>query len=387
MKERELPKRTAAFVRSVTKPGKYGDQHGLILRVRPSGSKAWIWRGTVNGKRRDLGLGRYPYVSLAEARAKAFEYRKVAMDGGDPALLRSGAVPTFATATEAVIALHAGRWKSSTTADDWRSSLGTYVLPAIGSMRVDEITSADVMDCLSPIWNAKPETARRVRQRVARVMRWAMAQGYREDNPAGDAVLAALPKQERRQNHHRALPHREVAAAVRMVRAATHVDQTVRLAFEFAVLTAARSGEVRGALWSEIDLKAATWTIPAGRMKGGREHRVPLSGPVLELLAEARRYSDSLLVFPRRTGEQIPAWMLGKLLGRVGIDSTLHGMRSSFRDWCGEASVAREVAEACLAHRVGNAAEQAYARSDLLERRRELMEAWAQYAATDSVSR
>jgi len=382
-----LPKRTAAFVRSVTKPGKYGDQHGLILRVQPSGSKAWIWRGTVNGKRRDLGLGRYPYVSLAEARAKAFDYRKVALDGGDPVTLRADGVPTFARAAETVIALHAGRWKSSTTEEDWRSSLGTYVLPAIGSMRVDEITTADVLDCLSPIWNAKPETARRVRQRIARVMKWAIAQGYRQDSPAGDAVLEALPRQERRQKHHRALPHREVAAAVRKVRAATHVDPTVRLAFEFVVLTAARSGEVRGALWSEIDLETAIWTIPAGRMKGGRGHRVPLSGPVLEVLTEARLYSDCPLVFPRQTGGQIPAWMLGKLPGRIGIDSTLHGMRSSFRDWCGEAGVAREVAEACLAHRVGNAAEQAYARSDLLERRRQLMAAWAQYAAPDRVSR
>ena len=382
-----MPKRTAAFVRSVNKPGKYGDLHGLILRVQPSGSKAWIWRGTVNGKRRDLGLGRYPYVSLAQARQQAFEYRTVALEGGDPTLLRSGAVPTFATAVEKVIALHAGRWKNSTTEGDWRSSLGTYVLPAIGSMRVDEITTADVMDCMAPIWNTKPETARRVRQRVARVMRWTMAQGYRQDNPAGDAVLAALPKQERRQKHHRALPHRDVAAAVGKVRVATHIDPTVRWAFEFVVLTAARSGEVRGARWSEIDFETATWRIPAGRMKGGREHRVPLSGPVMEVLTEARRYSDSSLVFPRRTGGQIPAWMLGKLPGRVGIDGTLHGMRSSFRDWCGETGVAREVAEACLSHRVGSAAEQAYARSDLLKRRRELMEAWAKCAAPDKASR
>ena len=203
-----MPKRTAAWVRSVTKSGKYGDLHGLILRVQPSGAKAWIWRGTVHGKRRDLGLGRYPYVSLAEARAKAFEYRKVALDGGDPATLRADGVPTFARAAETVIALHAGRWKSSTTEDDWRSSLGTYVVPAIGSMRVDEITTADVMNCLVPIWNTKADTARRVRQRVARVMKWAIAQGYRQDNPAGDAVLEALPKQERRQKHHRALAHR-----------------------------------------------------------------------------------------------------------------------------------------------------------------------------------
>ncbi len=375
-----MPKRTAAWVRSVTKPGKYGDQHGLILRVQPSGSKAWIWRGTVNGKRRDLGLGRYPYVTLAEARARAFEYRKVALDGGDPVTLRAGGVPTFARAAETVIALHARGWKSSTTEGDWRSSLGTYVLPAIGSMRVDEITSADVMNCLIPIWAVKADTARRVRQRIARVMQWTIAQQYRQDNPADDAVLQALPKQERRQKHHRALPHREVAAAVAKVRAATQIDPTVRAAFQVVALTATRSGEVRGARWSEIDLAAKVWAIPAERMKGGREHRVPLSGPVLEVLAEARRHSDgSPLVFPRKTGGEIPAWMLGKVPGRVGIDATVHGLRSSFRDWCGETGVAREVAEACLAHRVGSAAEQAYARSDILERRREVMEAWARY--------
>lgn len=374
-----MPKLTAAFVRGVTKAGKYGDQHGLILRVQPSGSKQWIWRGTVNGKRRDLGLGGYPYVSLAEARAQAFDYRKTARKGDDPTALRSGGVPTFARAAETVIVLHAGKWKSATTEQDWRSSLGTYVLPAIGSKRVDEITTADVMNCLVPIWNDKAETARRVRQRVARVMRWAIAQGHRQDNPAGDALLAALPKQGRPPKHHRALPHPSVAAAIATVRA-SEVDPTVRLAFEFSVLTAARSSEVRGARWSEIDFDSATWVIPAARMKGGREHRVPLADRALDVLAEARGYSDGgPLVFPRRVGGEIPRWMLGKLPGRVNIDGTLHGMRSSFRDWCGENGVAREVAEACLSHLVGNAAELAYSRSDLLERRREVMEAWGRY--------
>ena len=187
-----MPKRTAAWVRSVTKAGKYGDLHGLILRVQPSGSKAWIWRGTVGGKRRDLGLGRYPYVSLAEARAQAFEYRKAALEGGDPTTLRSGSVPTFTTAAEEVIALYAGKWKPGGKSEgQWRQSLATYVLPAIGSKRVDEVTSGDVMDCLAPIWNSRPETAKRVRQRIAAVMKWAIAQGYRQDNPAGGAVTAA----------------------------------------------------------------------------------------------------------------------------------------------------------------------------------------------------
>ena len=254
------------------------------------------------------------------------------------------------------------------------------MLPGIGSKRVDEVTTADVMDCLSPIWTSKPETARRVRQRIAAVMKWAIAQGYRQDNPAGDAVVAALPKQNGAKKHHRALPHRAVGDAVAKVRESCGVYATVRLAFEFLVLAAARSGEVRGAVWSEINLEEATWVIPAGRMKAAREHRVPLSGRAVEVLAAARQHSDgSGFVFPAESGGEIPSWVLTKLPVRLDLGGTLHGMRSSFRDWCGETGVAREVAEACLAHRVGSAAEQAYARSDLLERRRHLMEAWARY--------
>ena len=375
-----MPKRTAAWVRSVSTPGKYGDQHGLILRVQPSGSKAWIWRGTVNGRRRDLGLGRYPYVSLAQARQQAFEYRKAAHEGIDPTTLRDGAVPTFASAAEAVIALYAGKWKPGGKSEgQWRSSLDTYVLPSIGSMRVDEVTSADVMDCLSPIWTNRPETAKRVRQRIAAVMKWAIAQGHRPDNPAGDAVTAALPKQAGARKHLRALPHRDVADAIEQIRQAnTHAP--LRLAAEFAIITAVRSGEVRGAVWDEVDLDTGLWTIPGDRMKAGRQHRVPLSAQAIDLLAQAREHStQSGLAFPSKTGGQIPSWALAKLISSLGIQGTLHGMRSSFRDWCGETGAVREVAEACLAHRVGSAAEQAYARSDLLERRRELMNAWAQY--------
>ena len=379
-----MPKLTAAFVRSVTKAGKYGDLHGLMLRVQPSGSKQWIWRGTVAGKRRDLGLGGYPYVTLAEARAKAFEYRKTARGGDDPARLHTDGVPTFSAAAEAVIALHAGKWKPGGKSEgQWRSSLANYVTPLIGTKGVDEITTADVMGCLAPIWTTKAETAKRVRQRISAIMKWAIAEGYRSDNPAGGAVVAALPKQNGAKKHHRALPHSRVGGAVAKVRNASGVHPTVRLAFEFLVLTAARSAEVRGAAWSEIDLDTATWVIPAGRMKAAREHRVPLSGRAVQVLAEARRYSDaSSWVFPAQSGGEIPSWVLTKLPVRLNLDGTLHGMRSSFRDWCGETGVAREVAEACLAHRIGSAAEQAYARSDLLARRRQLMEAWAQYLTT-----
>jgi integrase len=375
-----LPKLTAARVRSETRPGKYGDQHGLILRVQPSGSKAWIWRGTVNGRRRDLGLGRYPYVSLAQARQQAFDYRKAAQDGIDPTTLRDGAVPTFASAAEAVIALYAGKWKPGGKSEgQWRSSLATYVLPAIGSMGVDEVTSGDVMDCLTPIWASRPETAKRVRQRIAAVMKWAIAQGHRPDNPAGDAVTAALPKQSSARKHLRALPHRDVTDAIERIRQAKAYP-TVRLAAEFAIVTAVRSGEVRGAVWDEIDLDTGLWTIPGERMKAGRQHTVPLSDRAIDVLAGARGCSSgSGLVFPSKSGGEIPSWALAKLISSLGIEGTLHGMRSSFRDWCGETGAVREVAEACLAHRVGSAAEQAYARSDLLQRRRELMDAWAAY--------
>ena len=291
-----------------------------------------------------------------------------------------GAVPTFAAATEAVITLYAGKWKPGGKSEgQWRSSLGTYVLPAIGSMRVDEVTSADVMDCLSPIWNSRPETAKRVRQRIAAVMKWAIAQGHRQDNPAGDAVTAALPKQSGARRHLRALPHRDVAGAVVRIRQA-NAHAPLRLAAEFAIVTAVRSGEVRGAAWDEIDLDTGLWTIPGERMKAGRQHRVPLSARAVAVLAEARQYSSgSGLVFLSSSGGEIPSWALAKLISSLGIEGTLHGMRSSFRDWCGETGAVREVAEACLAHRVGSAAEQAYARSDLLQRRRDLMDAWAEY--------
>ena len=365
----------------MTKAGKYGDQHGLILRVQPSGSKQWIWRGTVNRKRCDLGLGGYPYVGLAEARAQAFEYRKAARQGNDPSALRSDAVPTFSRAAETGIAFHAGKWKPGGKSEaQWRSSIEAYVLPAIGSKRVDEITTSDVMACLTPMWTTKAETAKRVRQRISAIMKWAIAEGHRPDNPACDAVVAALPRHGGARKHHPAVPHAEVADAVATVRG-SNASATVRLAFEFLVLTAARSGEVRGARWSEIDLKGATWTIAGERMKTNREHRVPLSKAALEVLAEAGRYSDNGLMFPSNSGDQIATWVLPKLITRLHIDGTIHGMRSSFRDWCGETGVTREVAEACLAHRIGSAAEQAYARSDLLERRRQLMEAWGKYVS------
>ena len=380
-------KLTAAFVRTVDRPGKYGDQHGLILRVLPSGGKQWIWRGTVCGRRCDRGLGGYPYVSLAEARQAAFDHRKLARAGGDPAALRAGrSVPTFAAAVETVIEIHAAGWKDGgKSAAQWRASLRDYAMPRLGRRRVADISTADVMAVLLPIWNDKRETARRVRQRIGAVMKWAIAEGHRDDNPAGEAIGAALPKNGVVRQHQRALPHAEVGAALDKVRRSDAGRATV-LAFEFLVLTASRSGEVRLARWDEIELEAAVWVVPAQRMKAKREHRVPLSGRGLEVLAEAQKLADgSGLVFPSLTGKALSDSTLSKLCRENAIGCVPHGMRSSFRDWAAECSNApREVCELALAHVNSDRVEAAYRRSDLFEHRRQLMETWANYLQAET---
>ena len=341
-----------------TGPGVYGDQHGLRLRVyesrkRKSISKHWIWRGTVNGVRRDVGLGAFPYVSLAEARQKAFEHRKISWAGGDPvALKRRPDVPTFAEAVETVIAIHREGWKDAGKSEkQWRASLRDYAMPRLGRRRVDQITTADVMAVLIPHWHTKNETMRRVRQRIGAVMKWAVAQGYRGDNPAGDAISAALPKNGSVRRHQRALPFTEVGAALAKVRTSGAHGLTA-LAFEFLVLTACRSGEVRLATWDEVDFESATWTVPANRMKAKRDHRVPLSARALQVLEEARAFEDgSGLVFPSPRARAISDNTISKLLRELGIEAVPHGFRSSFRDWAAECSDApREVCELALAH-------------------------------------
>ena len=377
----------ARFAATVTKPGRHGDGNGLYLVVKPSGSKSWVIRTVVRGRRCDIGLGGYPLVSLAEARAAAFDNRKLARAGGDPlALKRRPDIPIFEDAARTVIEIHKPTWRDGgKSAGQWEASLRQYAFPRLGAKRVDTITTADVMAVLLPIWTAKAETARRVRQRIGTIMKWAVAQGYRDDNPAGDAIGAALPKANGARRHFRAVHHSEVGDVIRAVRE-SQASLASRLAFEFLVLTAARSGEVRGAAWSEIDMDAATWTIPGERMKGGREHRVPLSDRALAVLQEARDLDDgSGLVFPAPAGRKpMSDSTLSKLLRERGVDAVPHGFRSTFRDWCSEAAQApREVAEACLAH-VVRGVEGAYARSDLLDRRRRLMDRWAAYLASDA---
>ena len=382
---------TALFVRQVSAPGRYCDGNGLHLRVDPSGARRWEQRLVIRGRQRTLGLGGASLVPLAEAREKALANRKIARAGGDPTeVLRKVEVPTFEAAAAAVIDLHRPTWRNAKHAAQWEATLRAYVYPHLGKRPVSDIHTADVLNVLSAIWHDKPETARRVRQRLSTVMKWAVAQGYRPDNPAGDAIGTVLPKHKGTgKRHHRALPYGEVAGAIELA-CTSGASMAVKLAFEFLVLTAARSGEVRLMTWHEVDIEAAIWTIPAERMKAGREHRVPLCARALKILTEARELSDgSGLVFRgMRPGKPLSDMTLSKMLRDLGVAAVPHGFRSSFRDWAAECTNAsRAVMEAALAHSVRNKVEAAYARSDLFDHRRRLMNQWAEYLAIGKETR
>ena len=380
---------TATKVKALRLPGQYSDGNGLNLRVESSGAKRWIQRVTINGRRTNIGLGGYPAISLADARELAAENLKSIKLGRDPLQekrqaeeeRRRPSCPTFACAAEEVISLRAPTWTNPKHTAQWHNTLATYVFPTIGSKKVDEITSADVLRVLTPIWTVKPETASRIRQRMETVLDWAVARGWRSYNPASKSVTKALPKLPRTKNHHQALPYTQVAAALDQV-INCNASASTKLSFQFLVLTAARSGEVRNATWSEIDWQAGTWTVPAERMKARREHRVPLSDQALKVLEEAKHLGslDNDLVFPAgRRGVPLSDMTYTSMLRRLKIPAVAHGFRS-FRDWVIEQTDAPwAVGEAALAHNLGNSTEQAYARSDLFDKRRALMEAWAAY--------
>ena len=375
---------SAAFCRNVSEAGRYCDGNGLYLEVTVTGARHWVQRLRIWGKSRMFGLGGYPLVSLAEAREAAFENRKLARAGGDPLAekRRAQGMPTFREAVEQVLVQKKAGWRESRHVKIWPASLERYAYPDLGDKQIDAITSVDVLQVLAPIWHEKPETARRVRQRIGTVMQWAVAMRYRSDNPAGDAVGQALGRQQTVTQHMQALPHREVAGAIAAVRASKAWWGT-KCAFEFLVLTAARSGEVRLATWQEMDLDAAVWTVPAERMKAHREHRVPLCRRAIEILSQARVFGDGQeLVFPSMRGKALSDMTLSKLVKEQRIAAVPHGFRSSFRDWAAEQTGARhDVIEACLAHTVRNPTVAAYARSDLFERRRRLMDTWGEYLA------
>ena len=376
---------TVATLRSLSKPGRYGDGGTLFLNVARGGSKSWIQRVTVNGRRQDIGLGGFPLTTLAEARELAFENRRLARRGGDPlAARRRPKVPTFREAAERTFKANRGRWRSTKTSANWLQGMAKRVLPVLGDMRVDRIGREDVLRILTPIWNDRPEIARKLRSRIRAVLAWAQAHGHIEHNLAGEAIDGALPAMPAVKAHFRALPYQELAAALCAVEK-SEASVCVNACLWFLALTACRSGEARGATWAEIDLQAHEWRIPASRMKGGKEHRVPLSFQArvfLEVMEPRRDESDFVFPSPRVTGKPLSDMALTNCLRSCGLAdrTTVHGFRTSFRTWAAENTDAdHAVMELSLAHRVGPAVEQAYARSDLFDKRRQLMDAWGGY--------
>ena len=373
--------------------------HGLYLHVTPAGAKCWVQQlmvpnpATGKSRRVRIGLGAWPRVTLAEARKAAFANRCLRDEGRDPLAAkrqrahqaaREARVPTFASAIEKVIAIRRSTWKDSDTmAGQFRGSLERYA-GALGPIQVSRITTADVMRALSPIWHSVPAGADTARQRISAVLQWTIGQGYRTDDPAAKrAVAAALGAQVHRTEHHRTMLYVEVGEAVAAVHARSRRPLPA-LALEFMILTATRSAEARGASWNEIDLDARTWTIPAGRMKAKRTHRIPLSGRAIAVLDEARTLGPATggtLVFPGTSkGRPLAGATLLNLLARAGLDTTLHGFRSAFANWARErTNVPTAVAEAALAHTVKNAAEAAYATTDYFDKRVDLMERWARF--------
>ena len=376
---------SATRVKALKEPGRYSDGGGLHLYISKVGRKSWVLRITVDGRRRDIGLGGYPSVSLARAREKAADSRAAVAEGRDPvAEKHAPPMPTFREAACAVHKANRPRWRNARHTASWMQTLERHAMPALGNTPLDRIGRGEVLGVLTPIWTTRPETARRVRQRMRTVFRWAMAHGFMETNPAGEAIDGALPPMPKVKAHLRALPYQEVGAALKTVEE-SQASIPAKLCFRFLVLTAARSGEARGATWDEIDLQSQVWRIPSERMKAGMEHRVPLSGQALGLLGEASALrEDTGLVFPSplKPGTPMSDMTLTKILRSVGLAerATVHGFRSSFKNWTLEQTdTPWAVSEAALAHILGNSTEQAYARSDLFERRRALMQLWAEY--------
>jgi integrase len=382
---------TALQVSRAKQPGMYADGGGLYLRVTGPEARSWVYRYARGRRTRYMGLGSLTAVSLAEARVRATEARRLVSAGIDPISARDGKMATeraaaakqvtFRDAAEAFIKAHKAGWRNAKHGQQWRNTLATYVYPRLGALPVQQIDAGLVLRVLEPIWNTRPETASRVRQRIEVVLDSATARSG--ENPARwrGHLKNLLPARSsvRRVKHHPALPYQELGAFMAELR---KQDGLAARALELLILTATRTTECIAARWSELDLAAALWTIPAERIKAGREHRVPLAPAAVALLRKLAEAKISEFVFPGRPGRPLSDGALLKLLKRMQrTDLTVHGLRSSFRDWAAEMTTyPREVAEMALAHAVGDKVEAAYRRGDLLEKRRTLMQAWADFA-------
>jgi integrase len=400
---RKIDRLTDVSVRRAKKRGYLADGGGLYLQITASGAKSWVFRFRDNGRLREAGLGPAHTVTLAKARERAHEYRNLRLEGIDPieerkagqlkAKLEAAKAMTFKQCAEAYIEAHKGSWRNDKHAAQWPSTLETYAYPVFGDLPVQAIDVTLVSKVLEPIWKTKTETASRLRGRIERVLDWATVRKYRQgDNPARwrghlDQLLPPRAKLQKVQ-HHAALPYAEIGAFMAKLR---EQDGMAALALELLILTATRTGEVIGSTWDEIDLGAAVWTIPADRMKGGKEHRVPLSKPALAVLKPLRdAASDAApgtFVFPGlRADKPLSNKAMLKLLERMErSDLTVHGFRSTFRDWVGErTNFPREVAEHALAHSLPDKVEAAYRRGDLFDKRIQMMDAWAKFCAQTS---
>lgn len=384
-------------VQRLSEPGMHavGGVAGLYLQILPSGGRSWVLRASVGGRRRDMGLGGFPDVTLAGARDAARRARAMIDDGVDPiedrrsrkAALKASAakVVTFKDAAKAYIDAHGDSWRNAKHRQQWENTLESYAYPKIGALSVRDIEVAHVLSVLEPIWKTRTETATRLRGRIERILGWATSRGYRDGlNPARwrdhlDQQLAA-PRRIAKAQHHAALPFGDMGGFMERLRAAPGMGAR---ALEFTILTAARSGEVRGATWPEIDLERAIWTIPGERMKMGREHRVPLSPEAVALLRALPRIAGSNLVFPAPRGGPLSDMTLTAVLRRMEVPVTVHGFRSTFRDWAAErTNYPRDAAEMALAHAIGDKVEAAYRRGDLFDKRTRMMGDWARFVGT-----
>ncbi len=391
---------TAAFVKSATKPGKYhdGGGTGLYLRIDHGGGRYWIQRTAINRKRCEIGLGSPPVVTLAMAREQALDNKRLIRSGGDPIAEKRKVQKaiTFAEAVEKYLVIKLKEFENKKHGKQWRSTLDTYAIPVIGWMNVQNIETRDVLKVLQPIWLEKTETASRLRGRIESVLNWATVTELRKgDNPArwkGNlSELLPKPSKITKSGHHAALALKDVPEWWNCLNGR---DGMAARALQFACLTAARSGEVRGMTWAEVDLDAALWVIPAERMKAGREHRVPLPGKAVELLQGLARLNSSPYVFYAPQGGMLSDMALSAVMRRIqaaeekagregfldsrsGRPAVPHGLRSTFRDWAAEKGYDHVQAELALAHAVGSEVERAYRRTDLLERRRQMLEDWA----------
>ncbi len=374
---------TFSRVKSLSEPGRYTDGDGLMLNIAAGGAKSWMLRARVDGKRRDIGLGSLKVVTLAEAREKAHDFRRQIAQGIDPVAEKRKAkeeVPTFRDAALRVHEEQKATWKNGKHQAQWISTLESYAFPFLGDLPVNEIEGPLIRKALLPIWLSKPETARRVRQRIGAVLDWSYLNGFRASEAPMRSLAKGLPRQPKKDGHFAALPYTQVPALIGRLRERSSVG---RVALEALILTAARSGEIRGATWNELDLEAGLWSVPAARMKMARPHLVPLAPQVVDAFTRAQAFSAPCtdLVFP---GQQLKRPMSDMTLLKVMRDMetgvTVHGFRSAFRDWVAEeTNTPGEVAEAALAHAVSNKVEAAYRRTDLLEKRRALMRQWADF--------